>query len=88
MTGTPLQNNLHELWSLLNFVMPQLFSDANVFDEWFDALQQRPGSEGSDTQPKKAEQVNKEMIQKLHMILRPFMLRRTKSEALPDLPQK
>ena len=36
LTGTPLQNNLHELWSLLNFLLPDVFSSADDFDEWFD----------------------------------------------------
>jgi SWI/SNF-related matrix-associated actin-dependent regulator of chromatin subfamily A member 5 len=36
VTGTPLQNNLHELWSLLNFLLPEVFSSAEDFDEWFD----------------------------------------------------
>ena len=35
ITGTPLQNNLHELWALLNFLLPQLFSDSQVFDTLF-----------------------------------------------------
>ncbi|GMM50652.1 hypothetical protein DASB73_016100 [Starmerella bacillaris] len=35
ITGTPLQNNLHELWALLNFLLPDVFSDSDVFDEWF-----------------------------------------------------
>ena len=35
MTGTPLQNNLTELWSLLNFMMPQLFTSAEDFNAWF-----------------------------------------------------
>ena len=34
-TGTPLQNNLHELWALLNFLLPEIFSSAEKFDEWF-----------------------------------------------------
>lgn len=29
------QNNLHELWSLLNFLLPEIFSSAETFDEWF-----------------------------------------------------
>ena len=33
--GTPLQNNLHELWALLNFLLPEVFSSADKFDEWF-----------------------------------------------------
>ena len=31
----PVQNNLHELWSLLNFLLPEIFSSAETFDEWF-----------------------------------------------------
>ena len=35
LTGTPLQNNLHELWALLNFLLPDVFSSSEDFDEWF-----------------------------------------------------
>jgi SNF2 family DNA or RNA helicase len=34
LTGTPLQNDLGELWSLLNFLMPDLFDDADDFEQW------------------------------------------------------
>ena len=33
ITGTPLQNNLHELWSLLNFILPRLFDSSDIFDQ-------------------------------------------------------
>lgn len=35
ITGTPLQNNLHELWALLNFLLPDMFSSSEDFDSWF-----------------------------------------------------
>lgn len=35
VTGTPLQNNLHELWALLNFLLPDVFGSAEDFDAWF-----------------------------------------------------
>ena len=34
-TGTPLQNNLPELWALLNFLLPTIFSSVDTFDQWF-----------------------------------------------------
>ncbi|CAB4044814.1 SWI SNF-related matrix-associated actin-dependent regulator of chromatin subfamily A member 5-, partial [Paramuricea clavata] len=37
LTGTPLQNNLHELWALLNFLLPDVFSSAEDFDAWFNS---------------------------------------------------
>jgi len=35
ITGTPLQNNLHELWALLNFLLPEVFGSAGQFEQWF-----------------------------------------------------
>ena len=75
LTGTPLQNNLHELWALLNFLLPDIFSSSEQFDEWFDL-------EIDDEEAKTA------MISQLHKVLRPFMLRRLKSEVAKGLPPK
>ena len=75
LTGTPLQNNLHELWALLNFLLPDIFSSAEQFDEWFDL-------EIDD------EDAKKQMISQLHKILRPFMLRRLKADVAKGLPPK
>ena len=83
LTGTPLQNNLHELWSLLNFIMPDIFDSSEVFDEWF------TNNNSEKMEPKEElEKKNVEMIQQLHKILRAFMLRRTKKEVEKSLPEK
>ncbi|XP_052188744.1 ISWI chromatin-remodeling complex ATPase CHR11 isoform X2 [Diospyros lotus] len=73
ITGTPLQNNLHELWSLLNFLLPEVFSSAEVFDEWFQIS---------------GENDQQEVVQQLHKVLRPFLLRRLKSDVEKGLPPK
>lgn len=84
LTGTPLQNNLHELWSLLNFLLPEIFSSSDDFDDWFDLGGK--GSEGLSDAEK--EKKNNEMIKQLHKILRPFMLRRIKREVEKSLLPK
>lgn len=45
ITGTPLQNNLHELWALLNFLLPEVFSSADTFDEYFQSKEAGKESE-------------------------------------------
>eukprot|EP00592_Proboscia_alata_P002427 CAMPEP_0194373398 /NCGR_PEP_ID=MMETSP0174-20130528/21837_1 /TAXON_ID=216777 /ORGANISM="Proboscia alata, Strain PI-D3" /LENGTH=695 /DNA_ID=CAMNT_0039152453 /DNA_START=42 /DNA_END=2126 /DNA_ORIENTATION=+ len=75
LTGTPLQNNLHELWALLNFLVPDVFANAEQFDEWF------------NLDIEDAEKKNK-LISQLHKILRPFMLRRLKADVEKSLPPK
>jgi SNF2 family DNA or RNA helicase len=42
ITGTPLQNNLNELWSLLNFLLPDIFRHDSNFEEWFNSVRARP----------------------------------------------
>eukprot|EP00898_Chlorokybus_atmophyticus_P004705 jgi/Chlat1/5235/Chrsp33S08962 len=79
LTGTPLQNNLAELWSLLNFLLPDVFADLNQFQSWFDF--------SSDTDIVEQERRNK-VISKLHHVLRPFLLRRIKTDVELSLPAK
>ncbi|KAI5961124.1 ISW2 [Candida margitis] len=81
ITGTPLQNNLHELWALLNFLLPDVFGDSEQFDETFD-------QQNSDLDEKaKAEEQDK-VIQELHQLLSPFLLRRVKSDVEKSLLPK
>ncbi|MCJ1454041.1 hypothetical protein MMC28_004391 [Mycoblastus sanguinarius] len=85
LTGTPLQNNLSELWSLLNFLLPEAFSDLEHFESMFDF---------SDVQDKDGHKqfISKERQQRtvasLHAILKPFLLRRVKSDVETNLPKK
>jgi len=75
LTGTPLQNNLHELWALLNFLVPDVFASSEQFDDWFNL-------DIDDAEAKN------NLISQLHKILRPFMLRRLKADVEKTLPPK
>ena len=91
VTGTPLQNNLHELWALLNFLLPDIFSSSSDFDEWFNMGSGDNGNKNSDGEieiMEDAEDKNAEIVQQLHKILKPFLLRRTKAEVEKTLPPK
>ncbi|KAM7491590.1 hypothetical protein LguiA_034511 [Lonicera macranthoides] len=44
LSGTPLQNDLKELWSLLNILVPEIFDDCNVFGDWFSKPLQNDGT--------------------------------------------
>lgn len=73
ITGTPLQNNLQELWALLNFILPDVFSSSEDFDEWFK-------SKGDDEPDA--------IVKQLHKVLRPFLLRRVKADVEHSLLPK
>ena len=83
LTGTPLQNNLPELWALLNFLLPTIFKSSETFEQWFSA----PFS-GTAEKIEMNEEEKLLVIQRLHKVLRPFVLRRLKREVLKQLPQK
>lgn len=90
LTGTPLQNNLRELWSLLNFILPDIFHDLELFQLWFDIDDFGASVTGIDEEEKRLLQmkVQQLFIKNLHSILKPFLLRRMKRDVMKDLPPK
>lgn len=76
ITGTPLQNNLKELFALLNFICPEIFSDYSDLDSFL----HKDDSGTSDP-----EEANKKVVEALHKILRPFLLRRVKADVEKSL---
>ncbi|XP_074640439.1 helicase domino-like isoform X2 [Tubulanus polymorphus] len=80
LTGTPLQNSLMELWSLMHFLMPHVFQSHRDFKEWF-ASPLTGMIEGS-------QEYNENLIRRLHKVLRPFLLRRLKADVEKQMPKK
>lgn len=85
ITGTPLQNNLKELWSLLHFLMPGIFTDWEAFETWFD-FSDLVDEEG--TQRFVEDESNHELVKKIHTVLQPLLLRRVKADVAHHLPKK
>uniref|UniRef100_A0A8C7F8H0 Proliferation-associated SNF2-like protein n=1 Tax=Oncorhynchus kisutch TaxID=8019 RepID=A0A8C7F8H0_ONCKI len=83
LTGTPLQNNLAELWSLLNFLLPEVFDDLKSFESWFDI-----DTIGSNAKQVVANEREQNILHMLHQILTPFLLRRLKSDVTLEVPPK
>ena len=81
LSGTPIQNTMAELWSLLHFVMPALFDSHEEFKEWFskDIEGHAEGTKGK---------VDEKQMSRLHLILKPFMLRRIKKDVEHELTEK
>jgi len=77
VTGTPLQNSLQELWSLLHFLMPKRFPDFDVFCSKY-------APDGAD----QSDEAVGERLAKLHAILKPHLLRRMKKDVEKSLPAK
>ncbi|KAI0353138.1 hypothetical protein OH77DRAFT_1458548 [Trametes cingulata] len=85
LTGTPLQNNLPELWALLNFALPKVFNSVKSFDEWFNTPFANSGT-GDKIELNEEEALL--IIRRLHKVLRPFLLRRLKRDVESELPDK
>lgn len=85
ITGTPLQNNMAELWSLLHFLLPEVFNDLTSFESWFDfteVLEDKDGKQGV------MERRKRNLVSSMHAILKPFLLRRIKTDVESSLPKK
>ncbi|KKY18846.1 putative helicase swr1 [Phaeomoniella chlamydospora] len=92
LTGTPLQNNLTELWSLLFFLQPsdnageqdEGFAGLKDFSEWFRKPVDQILEHGRDIMDDEA----REQVTKLHKVIRPFLLRRLKADVEKQMPAK
>jgi superfamily II DNA or RNA helicase len=74
MSGTPIENNLMELWSLLSIAAPGLFANPDRFTEYYRV----PIEKGMD----------RERLEQFRRRIRPLVLRRTKEQVASDLPDK
>ncbi|KAG0682499.1 swr1 complex component [Pichia californica] len=92
LTGTPLQNNIMELWSLLYFLMPSSkegnvsmpegFADLMDFQQWFGKPVDKIIQQGGE------DHETRETVHKLHQVLRPYLLRRLKQDVEKQMPAK
>ncbi len=74
LSGTPVENNLTELWSLMNVINPHLLGESRHFHEYF-------------VKPITSELESKR-IEVLKQLIAPYFLKRTKEEVLSDLPER
>ena len=80
LSGTPIQNSMAELWALLHFIMPTLFDSHEEFNEWF--------SKDIESHAENKTGIDEKHLSRLHMILKPFMLRRVKKYVENELSDK
>lgn len=103
LTGTPLQNNLMELWSLLYFLMPSSkvdqmmpegFANFEDFQQWFgkpvDKILEKTstGDIIDENVTSKLDKDTKDTVARLHQVLRPYLLRRLKKDVEKQMPGK
>jgi SNF2 family DNA or RNA helicase len=73
-TGTPVENHLGELWNLFQFLNPGLLGSLETFNTRFASPIERQGDKGAQ--------------KRLRKLIQPFLLRRTKSQVLEELPSR
>ncbi|CAI6334153.1 unnamed protein product [Periconia digitata] len=85
ITGTPLQNNLVELWSLLHFLLPTVFDKLSTFESWFDFSGLKDKASFEQLLSEERQQY---LVKSLHAIMKPFLLRRVKMDVENLMPKK
>jgi ATP-dependent DNA helicase len=85
ITGTPLQNNLTELWSLLHFLLPTVFDKLSTFESWFDFSGLKDKASYEQLLSEERQQY---LVKSLHAVLKPFLLRRVKTDVESLMPKK
>lgn len=85
LSGTPIQNNVLELWSIFDFLMPGFLGTEKVFNERFaKPIAASRNAKSSD----KDQEAGALALEALHKQVLPFLLRRLKEDVLSDLPPK
>jgi len=89
LTGTPLQNNMNELWALLHYLLPELFTTTLDFQQWFLEPFKGVTSLANEYEVQLEAADEAQIISRLHTMLAPFLLQRTKAQVMEDrLPPK
>ena len=87
LTGTPIQNNVMELWALFNFLMPNFLGSSNDFEiKYHKKMAQN--IKKLNLQEDVQENIFQTSLQEIRKRIKPFILRRLKSDVLKELPEK
>jgi len=86
LTGTPLQNNLRELVSLLSFILPRLFTENR--DDLLEVFKFKAKATTGESEKSRDELLSEQRIRKAKTMMQPFILRRRKEQVLKYLPPK
>ena len=87
LTGTPIQNNVMELWALFNFLMPGFLGSENDFEIKYQKKMHQ-NIKKLNLQEDVQENIFQTSLQEIRKRIKPFILRRLKSEVLKELPEK